>query len=85
MITDLQDKLEGSVTFPWTSKLLTVDAKSKKLDEERRSFFYTFAMNGMILCKHTRQDIQPGFAFLSTQTSEPNEGDWAKLMRIMIS
>ena len=37
-------------------------------------------MKGMFLCKHGRQDIQPGIAFLATHTAEPNKGDWAKLV-----
>ena len=41
-------------------------------------------MKGMFLCKQARQDIQPGIAFLSTQTSEPNEGDWAKVVRLLL-
>ena len=40
-------------------------------------------MKGMFLCKQGRQDIQPGIAFLATRTTEPNEGDWAKLVKIM--
>ena len=41
-------------------------------------------MKGMFLCKRARQDIQPGIAFLSTQTSEPTEKDWAKLVKLMV-
>ena len=40
-------------------------------------------MKGMFLCKRGRQDIQPGIAFLATRTTKPNEGDRAKLVKIM--
>jgi hypothetical protein len=84
MIEDFPLKLEGIGTFPWTAKLFTVDTKSKRLDDERASVFHTFVMKGMFLSKRARQDIQPGIAFLATRTSEPNEGDWAKLIKILV-
>jgi hypothetical protein len=37
----------------------------------------------MFLCKCGRQDIQPAIAFLSTRVTEPNEGDWKKLVKMM--
>ena len=40
-------------------------------------------MKGMFVCKHARQDIQPGICFLATQVWEPTEQDWAKLVRLM--
>ena len=84
MIADFPKKLEGVGTFPWTHKLFTVDDKSKKLDTERAAVFHTFVMKAMYLCKRARQDIQPGIAFLAKRTNEPNEGDWAKLVKILI-
>jgi hypothetical protein len=83
MIDDFPVKLEGVGKFPWTDKLFTVDTKSKKLEHEKAKIFHTFVMKGMFLCKRGRQDIQPGIAFLATRTTKPNEGDWAKLVKIM--
>ena len=83
MIDDFPDKLEGVGKFPWTDKLFTVDTKSKKLEYEKAKIFHTFVMKGMFLCKRGRQDIQPGIAFLATRTTKQNEGDWAKLVKIM--
>ena len=84
MVEDFPAKIEGVGTFPWTNKLFIVDPKSKRLDDERARMFHTFVMKGMFLCKRARQDIQPGIAFLATRTSEPTEGDWAKLVKIMV-
>jgi len=84
MVNDFPEPLEGVGAFPWTNKMFTVDSKSKKLDEKRAAIFHTFVMKGMFLCKRGRQDIQPGIAFLATRTSEPNEGDWAKLKKLMV-
>jgi hypothetical protein len=42
MIEDFPIKLEGKSSCPWTNKLFTVNAKSKKLDEERARVFHTF-------------------------------------------
>ena len=84
MVNDFPEPLEGVGAFPWTNKMFTVDSKSKKLDEKRAAIFHTFVMKGMFLCKRGRQDIQPGIAFLATRTSEPNEGDWEKLKKLMV-
>jgi hypothetical protein len=84
MVNDFPEMLEGKGTFPWTNKLFTVDNKSKKLDDKRAAIFHTFVMKGMFLCKRGRQDIQPGIAFLATRTSQPNEGDWAKLKKLLL-
>jgi hypothetical protein len=83
MVKDFPEKLEGSGKFPWTEKLFKVDSASKQLSPERAKIFHTFVMKGMFLCKRGRQDIQPGIAFLSTRTTQPNEGDWTKLVKIM--
>jgi hypothetical protein len=58
--------------------------KVKKLDGKRAMTFHTFVMKRMFLCKRARQDIQPGIAFLATRTGEPNEGDWAKSIKILV-
>ena len=51
MIEDFPAKLEGEGGVPWTGKMFTVDAKSKRLDDERARIFHTFVMKGMFLCK----------------------------------
>jgi hypothetical protein len=40
-------------------------------------------MKGMFLCKCGHQDIQPAIAFMATRVTEPNEGDWKKLVKMM--
>jgi hypothetical protein len=84
MVNDFPEPLKGVGAFLWTNKMFTVDFKSKKLDKKRAAIFHTFVMKGMFLCKRGRQDIQPGIAFLATRTSEPNEGDWAILKKLMV-
>ncbi len=83
MVEDFPEELSGVGKFPWTHKLSTIDLMSKKLDDNRAKVFHTFVMKGMFLCNCGRQDIQPGIVFLATQTTEPNEGDWTKLVKIM--
>ena len=83
MVEEFPERLEGVGKFPWTDKLFIVNLQSKKLSNEKTKIFHTFVMKGMFLCKRGRQDIQPGIAFLATRTTEPNEGDWAKLVKIM--
>jgi hypothetical protein len=56
---------------------------TKKLGSERAKVFNTFVMKGMFLCKRGCQDIQPAVAFLATRVTEPNEGDWKKLVKMM--
>ena len=40
-------------------------------------------MKGMFLCKHGCQDIQPAIVFMATRVTQPNEGDWKKLIKMM--
>jgi hypothetical protein len=40
-------------------------------------------MKGMFLCKHGHQDIQPAIAFMTMRVTDPNEGDWTKLVELM--
>eukprot|EP00957_Ditylum_brightwellii_P098959 7538619-Ditylum_brightwellii.AAC.1 len=40
-------------------------------------------MKNMFLCKHGRQDVNPGVIFLSTQVKEATEEDWKKLLKMM--
>jgi hypothetical protein len=73
----------GSAETPWTANLFKVDDTSKSLPDKKRKHFHTFTMKGMFVAKRARQDVLPGIIFLSSRTSEPNEGDWKKLTRLM--
>jgi len=83
MIEDFPDELNGKSKTPWNENLFKVDTTSKQLDPERARVFHTFVMKGMFLCKRARQDVQPAVAFLATRVTEPNEGDWKKLVKLM--
>jgi hypothetical protein len=84
MIEDFPDKLSGKTMTPWNENLFKVDPTSKRLvDSERAKIFHTFVMKGMFLCKRGRQDIQPAIAFMTTRVTNPNEGDWTKLVKLM--
>ena len=83
MIDDFPEKLSGNTKTPWNEKLFQVNTMAKKLGNESTKIFHTFVMKGMFLCKRGRQDIQPAVAFLATRVTEPNEGDWQKLVKMM--
>jgi hypothetical protein len=83
MIDDFPYDVTAIKSTPWTEKLFKVNKDAKKLDEERRSIFHTFVMKGMFLCKRARPDIEPAIAILSSRVKEANEGDWAKLLRVL--
>jgi hypothetical protein len=83
MIEDFPEKLSGNTKAPWSEKLFQVNTMAKKLGSERAKVFHTFVMKGMFLCKRGHQDIQPAVAFLATRVTEPNEGDWKKLVKMM--
>ena len=83
MVDEFPEKLSGNTNCPWNENLFKVDDTSKKLGHEKAKEFHTFVMKGMFLCKRGRQDIQTGIAFLSTRVTEPNEGDWMKLKKLM--
>jgi hypothetical protein len=83
MIQDFPEELSGKSKCPWNENLFKVDEKSKKLPHESAKQFHTFVMKGMFLCQRGRQDIKPAIAFLATRMTEPNEGDWYKLVKLM--
>ena len=83
MIEEFPEDLSGKSKCPWNENLFKVDDTAKKLSRERAKHFHTFVMKGMFLCKRGRQDVQPAIAFLSTRVTEPNEGDWYKLVKFM--
>jgi hypothetical protein len=72
-----------STKTPWSAKIFQVNTMAKNLESERAKVFHTFVMKGMFLCKRGCQDIQPAVAFLATRVTEPNEGDWKKLVKMM--
>ena len=84
MLDDFPHKLQGNVSVPWSEKLFKVDETSKKLDDARRETFHSFVMKAMFLCKRGRPDVQPAISFLASRVKEPNEGDWKKLLRVLL-
>eukprot|EP00957_Ditylum_brightwellii_P093843 7146354-Ditylum_brightwellii.AAC.1 len=52
------------------------------MDDERKALFHRFIMKAMFLCKRARSDIEPGIVFLAIRVQDPNEGDWAKLLKL---
>ena len=88
-VTDMVKDFPGNlpkkkVMCPWTDKMFCIDENSKPLDEKCKEIIHTFIMKGMFVCKHARQDIQPGICFLATKVWEPTEQDWATLVRLMV-
>jgi hypothetical protein len=83
MIEEFPDKLSGKTKTPWNENLFKVDPNSKCLETKQAKVFHMFVMKGMFLCKCGCQDIQPAIAFMVTRVTEPNEGDWKKLVRMM--
>ena len=74
MVKDFPDNLpKKKVMCPWTDKMFRIDENSKPLDEKHIEIFHMFIMKGMFVCKHARQDIQPGICFPATQVQEPTE------------
>ena len=84
MLDEFPYKLQGNVQVPWSEKLFKVDETSKKLEDTRRETFHSFVMKAMFLCKRGRSDIQPAISFLASRVTNPNEGDWKKLLRVML-
>jgi hypothetical protein len=82
MIEEFPEKLSGKTKTPWNESLFKVDSNSKHLETKQAKVFHTFVMKGMFLCKCGCQDIQPAVAFMVTRVTEPNEGDWKKLVKM---
>jgi hypothetical protein len=83
MIEEFPDKLSGKTKTPWNENLFKVDPNSKHLKTKQAKVFHTFVMKGMFLCKRGCQDVQPAIAFMVTRVTEPNKGDWKKLVKMM--
>ena len=83
MIADFPEELSGKTKAPWNENLFKVDPTSKLPNDKQAKLFHTFVMKGMFLCKRGHQDIQPAIAFMATRVTEPNEGDWKKLVKMM--
>jgi hypothetical protein len=83
MLDEFPYKIQGTVQVPWSEKLFKVDESSKKLDDTRRETFHSYVMKAMFLCKRGRSDVQPAISFLASRVIEPNENDWAKLLRVL--
>ena len=45
--------------------------------------YHTMVAKALFRCKRARPDIQPTIAVLCTRVKDPNEADWAKLIRLM--
>jgi hypothetical protein len=83
-IKDFPQELSGKMTMPWSKNLFKVDNTAKKLGEQCTKHFHTFVMKGLFLCKCGCQDIQTAVACMATRVNNPNEGDWKKLVKMMI-
>jgi hypothetical protein len=55
----------------------------KHLKNKQAKVFHMFVMKWMFLCKCGYQDIQPAIAFMATRVTEPNQGDWERLAKMM--
>jgi hypothetical protein len=84
MLANFPYKLQGEVNVPWTEKLFKADETSKKLDDKRRETFHSFVMKAIFLCKRACSDVQPAISFLASRVQEPSEGDWTKLIRVLV-
>ena len=83
MIAEFKHEVKDTKRALWNDKLFKVSTSSKKLDKQRKAEFHTFVMKAMFLSKRARPDIQPVVSFLSTRTTEPDESDWNKLLKMM--
>jgi hypothetical protein len=54
-----------------------------KLDTKKAETFHTFVAKGLFLCKRARPDIQQAISVMCTRVRDPNQADWAKVMRVM--
>jgi hypothetical protein len=83
MIEEFPDKLSGKTKMPWNENLFKVDPTSKCLETKQAKVFHMIVTKGMFLCKCGCQDIQPAITFMVTRVTEPNEGDWKKLVKMV--
>jgi hypothetical protein len=67
-------------TTPATDKLTVIDDDSHPVSKTK---FLSLSMALMYLARFTRPDIYMAISVLATRSSNPNESDWHKLMRVL--
>ena len=63
---------------------MKTDKSVKALNDECRKISHTFVMKAMFLSKCGRPDVNHVISILSSRVNESNEGDWKKLLCVMI-
>ena len=75
---------EGTKPATPATKELYNDAEHKTLlDSEQSDTYHSVVQKLMYLCKRARPDIEPVLSYLCTKVSKPNQGDKAKLDRVL--
>jgi hypothetical protein len=85
IIDEFPEAVEATVSSPAADHLFKINEECTPLDEEMARSFHTMTAKLLFLCKRARQDIQTAVAFLTTRVKGPDEDDWKKLRRVMVS
>jgi hypothetical protein len=85
MLKDFPEKIKSTDTaITPASDGLFNEGQGKKVDQECADAYHTMVAKALFLCKRAAiPDIPPTIAVLCTRVKDPNEADWAKLVRLM--
>jgi hypothetical protein len=73
---------DSSASSPAADDLFLIGS-SKNLDKQRAEELHTVVAKGLFACKRARPDIHTATTFLCMRVKQPNQTDWAKLLRKM--
>ena len=68
---------------PATKELYNDLEDERLLDDEQSDIYHSVVQKLMYLCNRARPDIEPALSYLFTKVSRPNQGDRAKLDRVL--
>ena len=85
IINNFPGPITTSCPTPALDHLFAVHNKSeaKFLPEAQSNAFHHMVVQLLILCKHTRRDIEPAVSFLRTRVKRPDKDNWGKLNQVL--
>ena len=82
-LSNILEKVTGTVETPCANSILSVNAEVEKLTDENKEKLHSAVAKLLYVSKRTRPEILFGINFLYTRVQEPSVEDAVKLGRIM--
>ena len=77
------EEINSKVASPAADHLYSINAKCKRLSEDRRECFHHIVAKLLFVATRARPDLQPTISFLTSRCAKADEDDWKKLKRLL--